>query len=105
MTKLLDSERASALMEERGIDILIGTGYVNYGYITGYFTHFGRDYPGPLVNGSPLVRFAGLPGDMNTPPFLVTYPGEEGDISAQETWGEDRFFGVRNMVFRAALIR
>ena len=33
MTKLVDREHASAIMEERNIDILVGTGYINYGYI------------------------------------------------------------------------
>ena len=83
MTKLFDGKRAASLMEARGIDILVGSGYVNFGYLAGYFTHFGRDYPGPLVNGAPLVRFAGVPKDPNLSPFLITYPGEEGDIVAQ----------------------
>ena len=89
-TLLLDPQRAADHLSSRGIDALIGTGYVNYGYIAGYFTHFGRDYAGPLYNGLPLVRFAGLPADSGIPPFLVTYPGEEGDILAQGSWIEDR---------------
>ena len=42
-------------MEARGIDVLVGAGYVNYGYVTGYFTHFGRDpvhdHPRPMSRG------------------------------------------------------
>ena len=49
-TRLLDPDQVSSYLTEQGIDILIGTSYVNYGYITGYFSHFGRDYPGPLYN-------------------------------------------------------
>ena len=79
-------------MEARGIEILVGSGYINFGYLAGYFTHFGRDYPGPLVNGAPLVRFAGVPADVSQPPFLITYPGEEGDIVAQGSWIEERIF-------------
>ena len=79
-------------MEARGLDVLVGAGYVNYGYIAGYFTHFGRDYPGPLYNGLPMVRFSALPRDPALPPFLVTYPGEEGDIHVQGSWIEDRRF-------------
>lgn len=81
-TRLLDQERTAAYMLGREIDVLIGTEYVNYGYITGYFTHFGRDYPGPLYNGLPIVRFAAVAADRTVPPFLVTYPDEEGDIVA-----------------------
>jgi len=92
MTKLVDSERAARLMAAKGIDILVGTGYINFGYLSGYFTHFGRDYPGPLVNGAPLVRFAGLPRDQDLTPFLITYPGEEGDLLAQGSWIEERIF-------------
>ena len=93
---LLDPDRASDYLKHRGIDVLVGSGYVNYGYIAGYFTHFGRDYPGPLYNGVPLVRFAGLPSPRSVPPFLITYPGEEGDIQAQGSWIEDRrFWGPR----------
>jgi Xaa-Pro aminopeptidase len=92
MSILLDPERASSHLSSRGLDVLVGAGYVNYGYITGYFTHFNRDYPGPLYNGLPLIRFAGLPTDRAIPPFLVTYPGEEGDILTQGTWIEDRRF-------------
>ena len=65
---------------------------MNYGYITGYFSHFGRDYPGPLYNGDPLVRFGGIPADPDKAPFLITYPGEEGDIIAQGSWIEDQIF-------------
>ncbi len=79
-------------MEARELDVLVGAGYVNYGYIAGYFTHFGRDYPGPLYNGLPMVRFSALPRDAALPPFLVTYPGEEGDIHVQGSWIEDRRF-------------
>ncbi len=92
MTKLFNGKRAASLMEARGIDILVGSGYVNFGYLAGYFTHFGRDYPGPLVNGAPLVRFAGVPKDPNLSPFLITYPGEEGDIVAQGSWIDERMF-------------
>ena len=90
--RLINQKRATDIMLNSDIDIIIGTGYVNYGYISGYFTHFGRDYPGPLYNGLPLVRFAGMPCDKNIPPFLVTYPGEEGDIHVQKTLIEDRRF-------------
>ena len=90
--RLINHKRAIDIMLNSDIDIIIGTGYVNYGYISGYFTHFGRDYPGPLYNGLPLVRFAGMPCDKNIPPFLVTYPGEEGDIHVQKTLIEDRRF-------------
>ena len=92
MTKLLDWERATRIMEERNIDILVGTGFINYGYITGYFTHFGADYPGPLYNGAPLIRLAGLPRDASLSPFLITYPGEEGDMIAYGSWIEDRWY-------------
>ena len=87
MSILLDPDHASHYLQQRGLDVLVGGGYVNYGYIAGYFTHFNRDYPGPLYNGLPLIRFAGLPADRSITPFLVTYPGEEGDIIAQGTWG------------------
>ena len=104
---LIDPWRARRRMEARGIDVLVGAGYVNYGYIAGYFTHFGRDYPGPLYNGLPMVRFAGLPRDAALPPFLVTYPGEEGDIHVQGTWIEDRrFWGPKyNVPGRASALR
>ena len=95
-TCLLDLDRARDHLAGRGIDMLIGSGYVNYGYIAGYFTHFGRDYPGPLINGRPLVRFSGLAADPGISPFLITYPGEESDIVAQGSWIEDqRFWGPR----------
>ena len=92
MTKLVDRERATSIMEERDIDILIATGFINYGYITGYFTHFGMDYPGPLADGTPLVRLAGLPRDPTLSPFLVTYPDEEWDMIAYGSWIEDRWY-------------
>ena len=92
MTRLLDRERGSRILKERDIEILVGTGFINYGYISGYFTHFGMDYPGPLYNGTPLIRFAGLPRDDALSPFLVTYPGEEGDMIAYGSWIEDRWY-------------
>ncbi len=92
MTQLVDRERANAVMDERNIDVLIGAGYINYGYIAGYFTHLGMDYPGPLADGTPLVRLAGLPRDPSLPPFLVTYPDEEWDMIAYGSWIEDRWY-------------
>jgi Xaa-Pro aminopeptidase len=92
MAKLLDTERAYDLMTERGIDILVGDGFINFGYIAGYFTHFGLDYPGPLYDGTPLIRFAGIPRDEGISPFLITYPGEEGDMVEQGTWIEDKIY-------------
>ena len=71
--RLINQKRAIDIMLNSDIDIIIGTGYVNYGYISGYFTHFGRDYPGPLYNGLPLVRFAGMPCDKNIPPVSYTH--------------------------------
>ena len=96
MAKLIDTKRASQIMMEKNVDILVGSGFVNYGYITGYFTHFGLDYPGPLYNGEPLIRFAGLPRERDVPPFLITYPVEEGDITVQGTWIEDKkYYGPK----------
>jgi len=92
MTQLVDWERASTIMDERDIDILLGAGFVNYGYLAGYFTHFGMDYPGPLADGTPLVRLAGLPRDPSLSPFLVTYPDEEWDMIAYGSWIEDRWY-------------
>ena len=92
MTQLVDRERASAIMDERDIDVLLGAGFINYGYIAGYFTHFGMDYPGPLADGTPLVRLAGLPRDPSLSPFLVTYPDEEWDMIAYGSWIEDRWY-------------
>ena len=89
-TRLLDFDRATDYLQSHGIDLLVGSGYVNYGYITGYFTHFGRDYPGPMYDGRPLVRFAGLAADRGISPFLITYPGETSDIRVQGSWIEDR---------------
>ena len=31
MTQLVDRERASAIMDERNIDVLLGAGFINYG--------------------------------------------------------------------------
>ena len=76
-------------MRDRGIDILLAGGYVNFGYLTDFFTHFGRDFPGPLYNGLPLVRFAGLPAEPHTPPFLISCPDEAEDARVQGTWIAD----------------
>ena len=90
--ELLNHERAIARLAERGIDLLLAGGYVNFGYLTGFFTHFGRDFPGPLYNGLPLVRFAALPADPNIPPFFVTCPDEAEDVALQGSWIDDRRF-------------
>ena len=89
---LLNHGRAVARMAERGIDVLLAGGYVNFGYVTGYFTHFGRDFPGPLYNGLPLVRFAALTADPNLPSFLITCPDEAEDLAVQDSWIADRQF-------------
>ena len=89
---LLNHGRAMARMAERGIDVMLAGGYVNFGYVTGFFTHFGRDFPGPLYNGLPLVRFAALPADPDIAPLLVTCPDEAEDLAVQGSWIEDRRF-------------
>ena len=89
---LLNHGRALARMSDRGIDVLLAGGYVNFGYISDFFTHFGRDFPGPLYNGLPLVRFAALPADPAVPPFLITCPDEREDALVQGSWIEDRQF-------------
>ena len=88
--ELLNHDRAMARMASRGIDLLLAGGYVDFGYLTGCFTHFGRDFPGPLYNGLPLVRFAALPADPNVAPFFITCPDEEEDIAVQGSWIAER---------------
>ena len=92
MKSLLNPTRARNYLATKGIDILIGDGFVNFGYLTGYFSHFMADYPGPLYDGQPLVRFAGLPADPGLEPFLITYPGERGDMEVQGAWIQERIF-------------
>ncbi len=89
---LLNHERALARMSDRGIDVLLAGGYVNFGYLSDFFTHFGRDFPGPLYNGLPLVRFAALPADPALPPFLISCPDEREDALVQGSWVQDRQF-------------
>ena len=70
-------------MEARGIDVLVAAGYVNYGYVAGYFSHFGRDYPGPLYNGLPMVRFAALPRDARSRPSWSPIPARRGTYTSR----------------------
>ncbi len=90
--QLLNYERAMANLASNRYDVLLAGGYVNFGYLTDFFTHFGRDFPGPLYNGLPLVRFAGLPSDPSLPPFYVTCPDEEEDAVLQGSWIADGQF-------------
>jgi Xaa-Pro dipeptidase len=91
---LFDYEKASRLMEEQCIDILLPNSLLNAGYLTDHWKHelvssFGAYLTGE--EGEPYLSLVGLPRDQKIEPFVTCRTGgEENDMAYTGVWIEDK---------------
>lgn len=92
-TPPFDYARASALMDERGIDLVLACSRANVGYLSGHVYHTAQGLPFLLEDGREWsLTFVGVPRDPDLGAFMTPVTGEEGLIRYIDPWIEDRRF-------------
>ena len=95
--RLFPYERASQLMEEAKIDVLLAHTPSNVSYLADYYSHFIT--PSFILDdGSALyISFVGLPREKDREPFFTPCTGEGEDLIVKELWIKDRrFYGAQS---------
>ena len=90
MQKLFDLVQARKLMEKYGIDVLVASSTDNFGYLTDYWTHYGKYFDIGWI-GDPCLQMAVLPFEKNIEPFMYLV-GQESDVEYVDPWIKDRRF-------------
>jgi Xaa-Pro aminopeptidase len=86
-----DYGRASALMDERGVEALLVCSRANVGYLADYTYYTAQALPFLLEDGREWsLSFVGIPRDQTLRPFITPVTGEEGIIRHADPWIEDR---------------
>ena len=88
--RLFDYEKASALMREKGIDVLLASSKHNVGYLAGYWHPVSDDYYLLWDTGATHKTLAGIPADEERGPFLVAGASEQTTVDLMAPWIEDR---------------
>ena len=99
--RLFDYAKASALMDESGIDLVLVSSRENVGYLADYDVYVNNGLPFMLDGTSQWTgRMVGLPKNEDTQAFIVTISYEETLLSHLDVWIRDRrYFGPR-MVYQ-----
>ena len=90
--QLFDYQRASALMRERDIDVILASSKHAVGYLSDYWHPVSDDYYllwDTTVTHKTLV---GLPAEESRGPFLVAGASEATTVSFLDPWIQDRRF-------------
>jgi Xaa-Pro dipeptidase len=104
--RLFTYERASALMEEAGVDLILANSMTNVGYLLDYYPHGVYSPSWLLDDGSMFYQsFVGLPADERLGPFFTPWVGEAGNLSETEPWVQDRRFYGRALQVSGAGVR
>ncbi|TMB97573.1 MAG: aminopeptidase P family protein [Chloroflexi bacterium] len=92
-----DRARASALMEEQGVDLIVACSRANVGYLADYTYYVAQGLPYVLEDGRQWsITFVGVPRDSKLEPFITPVSSEHGSISYADPWiGERRFWGPK----------
>jgi Xaa-Pro dipeptidase len=88
--RLFEYARASGLMEEAGIDVILASSRHNVGYLSDYWHSVSDDYYllwDPSVTHKTLV---GLPKDEEKGPFMVPGASEMTTLERDDPWIKDR---------------
>jgi Xaa-Pro dipeptidase len=86
-----DSPRASALMDQHGVEALLVCSRANVGYLADYTYHTAQGLPFLLEDGREWsLDFVGLPRDPSLGAFITPNSGEEGVIAHADPWIADR---------------
>ena len=85
--------RASTLMDQAGIDIILACSRANVGYLSGHVYHTAQGLPFLLEDGREWsLTFVGVPREPDLGAFMTPVTGEEGLIRYVDPWIEDRRF-------------
>jgi Xaa-Pro aminopeptidase len=92
-TPPFDYALASAVMDERGVDVVLACSRANVGYLSGHVYHTAQGLPFLLEDGREWsLTFVGVPRDRDLQPFMTPVTGEEGLIQHVDPWIADRRF-------------
>src|SRR5438093_2147876 len=88
-----DRARASALMEEQGVDLIVACSRANVGYLADYTYYVAQGLPYVLEDGRQWsITFVGVPRDPGVRPFITPVSSEHGSITHADPWIDDRLF-------------
>ena len=88
-----DRDRLSRLMEEAGVDLLLGCSRANVGYLADYTYYVAQGLPYVLEDGKQWsITFVGVARDPKIPSFLTPVSSEHGSIAFADPWIADRRF-------------
>ncbi len=88
--QLFDREKASWLMKQQGVDLLLASSKHGVGYLSDYWHPVSDDYYVLWAVEATHKTFVGLPADPASDPFLVAGASEETTISIVDPWIQDR---------------
>jgi Xaa-Pro dipeptidase len=90
-TPPFDYARASALMDQHGVEALLVCSRANVGYLADYTYYTAQALPFLLEDGREWsLSFVGVPRDPALGAFITPVTGEEGIIRHADPWIEDR---------------
>ncbi len=90
--QLFDREKASWLMKQQGIDLLLASSKHGVGYLSDYWHPVSDDYYVLWAVEATHKTFVGLPGDLQSDAFLVAGASEQTTVSIMDPWIQDRRF-------------
>jgi Xaa-Pro dipeptidase len=88
-----DRAKASELMEQQDVDMLLVCSRANVGYLADYVYYVAQGLPYVLEDGRQWsITFVGLPRDPEVAPFMTPVSSEHGSIAHADPWIGDRLF-------------
>ena len=101
---LFDCARASTLMREQGMDVLLAHTRPNAGYLADYWSSWISTPYLVTEEGAPYQLFAGLPADQGKGAFVTCKTGgEEQQMFFDQVWIEDKRMWGPSSEARAAV--
>src|SRR2546427_2682043 len=84
-------ERASALMEDLNVELLLACSPANVGYLTDYTYYVNQGLPYVLEDGKEWsLTFVGIPREPSRGAFMTLVSSEHGSVSFADPWITDR---------------
>jgi Xaa-Pro dipeptidase len=88
-----DRARAELLMDELGVDLVLGCSRANVGYLADYTYYVAQGLPYVLEDGRQWsITFVGVARDAKIPAFVTPVSSEHGSIGHADPWIADRRF-------------
>lgn len=90
--QLFEREKASWLMKQQGIDLVLASSKHGVGYLSDYWHPVSDDYYVLWAVDATHKTFVGLPADPSSEPFIVAGASEATTLSIMGSWIQDRRF-------------